>query len=132
MVDYIVLEIAENGELFDYLYFPGKGFGEDFGRYLFKELVNGLEACHKAGVAHRDLKTENIMMNDDWTLKIADFGYATFSQKKCYRKIEYLSWNTILCQSRNSCKNTIFRYMCRYFLMWCNPLRSSNRKTPIW
>jgi serine/threonine protein kinase len=77
IVDYIVLELAENGELFDYLYFPKKGFGESMARYVFKELIEGLEACHLSGVAHRDLKTENIMMGKDWTLKIADFGYAT-------------------------------------------------------
>ena len=77
MVDYIVLEMAEFGELFDFLYFPRKGFGEEFGRYLFKQLIEGIEACHKAGVAHRDLKTENIMLSEDWSLKIADFGYAT-------------------------------------------------------
>jgi serine/threonine protein kinase len=77
IVDFIVLELAENGELFDYLYFPKKGFGEKMARYVFKELIEGLEACHLSGVAHRDLKTENIMMSKDWALKIADFGYAT-------------------------------------------------------
>ena len=76
-VDYLDLELAENGELFDYMYFVRKGFGEDYGRYLFKQMVNGLNACHQAGVVHRDLKTENIMMTKDWTLKIADFGYST-------------------------------------------------------
>lgn len=82
MVDYIVLEMAEYGELFDFLYFPRKGFGEDYGRYLFKQLIEGIEACHKAGVAHRDLKTENIMLSEDWGLKIADFGYATLLEGK--------------------------------------------------
>ncbi len=76
-VDYISLELAENGELFDYIYFPKKGFGEDYGRFLFRDMMNGLNACHKVGVVHRDLKTENIMMTSDWVLKIADFGYAT-------------------------------------------------------
>lgn len=77
MVDYIVLEYAGNGELFDYLYFPKQGLGEAYARAMFKQLTDGLEACHNAGVAHRDLKTENLMMNTDWLLKIADFGYAT-------------------------------------------------------
>jgi serine/threonine protein kinase len=77
MVDYIVLDFASNGELFDYIYFPRKGLGEGIGRLIFKQLIEGLEGCHNAGVVHRDLKTENIMMNDKWILKIADFGYAT-------------------------------------------------------
>lgn len=77
MVDYIVLEYAANGELFDYLYFAKKGFGERMARYLFKQLIDGIEACHNSGVAHRDLKTENLMMDSNWCLKIADFGYAT-------------------------------------------------------
>lgn len=76
-VDYIVLEYAANGELFDYLFFPRSGFGERNARYLFKQLIDGIEGCHSAGVAHRDLKTENIMMDDEWNVKIADFGYAT-------------------------------------------------------
>jgi serine/threonine protein kinase len=77
MVDYIVLEFAGHGELFDFLYFPREGLGEKFARQMFCQLINGLEACHTSGVTHRDLKTENLMLNHDWILKIADFGYAT-------------------------------------------------------
>ncbi len=79
-VDYIVFEYAQNGELFDYLYFPRKGLGEFFTRNLFKQMSEGLESCHVSGVVHRDLKTENIMMDENWVLKIADFGYATLIQ----------------------------------------------------
>jgi serine/threonine protein kinase len=77
MVDYIVLEYAGNAELFDYIYFPKKGLSEKMARAVFKMLIEGLEGCHLAGVTHRDLKTENIMLNFEWVLKIADFGYAT-------------------------------------------------------
>ena len=56
MVDYIVLEYAGNGELFDYLYFPRQGLGEKYARAIFKQLVDGSEGCHNSGVAHRDLK----------------------------------------------------------------------------
>jgi serine/threonine protein kinase len=76
-VDYIVFEFASNGELFDYLYFPKKGLGEYYSRNLFMQICEGLESCHISGVVHRDLKTENIMMDENWVLKIADFGYAT-------------------------------------------------------
>lgn len=80
-VTYIVLEFLDNGELFDYLYFLGKGFGERLGRMLFLQILEGLEAIHKAGVYHRDLKTENIMVGPDFLLKIADFGYSTKSKE---------------------------------------------------
>jgi serine/threonine protein kinase len=81
-VDYIILEYAGNAELFDYIYFPREGLGEKMARSVFKMLIDGLEGCHNSGVTHRDLKTENIMMNFDWMLKIADFGYATLLSGK--------------------------------------------------
>ena len=64
------------GELFDYIFFPGTGFGEEIGKYIFTQLINGLEACHKAGISHRDMKTENVMLGENWTMKIADFGFS--------------------------------------------------------
>ena len=75
--NYIVLEYAANCELFDFIYFAKKGLGEYISKGLFKQLLSGLDFCHKSGVAHRDLKTENLMLTDKWVLKIADFGYAT-------------------------------------------------------
>ena len=65
---YIVLEYAEKGELFDYVYYPKKGFGERFGRYIFKQILNGLNGCHQNGIAHRDLKMENIMLDKDFNI----------------------------------------------------------------
>ena len=79
---YIVLEYAEKGELFNYVYLPKKGFGEDYGRLIFKQIMEGLNACHRAGIAHRDLKLENIMLDRNYNVKIADFGFATFLQGK--------------------------------------------------
>ncbi len=80
--NFLVLEYAENCELFDYIYFAKKGLGEYIAKGYFKQLLLGLQACHKAGVAHRDLKTENLMLTDKWQLKIADFGYATSIEGK--------------------------------------------------
>jgi len=38
--------------------------------------MSGLEHVHNAGYSHRDLKPENLMLSSDFTLKIADFGFA--------------------------------------------------------
>lgn len=81
-VQYIVLELIKYGELFDYIFFPGTGFGEEVGKYIFTQLINGLEACHKAGISHRDMKTENVMLGENWTMKIADFGFSTKTEGK--------------------------------------------------
>lgn len=93
-VNYIVLEYIKNGELFDFIFFPQKGFGEDYGRVLFLAILEGLEACHQAGIAHRDLKTENIMVTEDFQVKIADFGFAALKEGRDGKGLLYTSLGT--------------------------------------
>lgn len=70
---FIVSEIAENGELFDYVQ-EAEGLKEEIARSLFKELVEAMAYVHSKGVAHRDLKLENIFLDRNVKVKIADFG----------------------------------------------------------
>jgi len=53
------------------------GMGEDAGRFFLHQILDGLEHMHNQGVVHRDLKLENILIDDNLNIKIADFGYAT-------------------------------------------------------
>lgn len=71
----VVLELATGGELFDFLSYTGC-FEESVARSYFVQLITGLDACHSNQVCHRDLKPENLLLSDDFTLKIADFGFA--------------------------------------------------------
>ncbi|KAE9041145.1 hypothetical protein PR003_g5994 [Phytophthora rubi] len=69
----IVLELATGGELFDFMMYTGC-FSENIARAYFQQLVAGLEACHEQGVYHRDVKPENLLLDESFALKIADFG----------------------------------------------------------
>lgn len=72
---YIVLELAKGGCLFDFISSTG-AFSEKIARYYFKQLLEGLDYCHRKGVAHRDLKPENVLLDENYQVKIADFGFA--------------------------------------------------------
>lgn len=74
-VIYIVIELAKGGELFDYVATTGR-FSEKITRFYFKQLIAGLEYVHGKGVTHRDLKPENVLFDDNFNLKLADFGFA--------------------------------------------------------
>lgn len=80
-----VLELAPGGEIFDFLSYTGC-FEESIGRSYFVQLISGLESCHNAGFAHRDMKPENVLLSGDFVLKLADFGFATaFSPNQLLR-----------------------------------------------
>ena len=74
-VDYIVLELVQGGELFDFVANSGR-FTEEVARFYFHQFMEALNYMHTSGSAHRDLKPENIMLDADFNLKIADFGFA--------------------------------------------------------
>ena len=73
---FIVLELALGGELFDYVATGGR-FPEPVARYYFGQLLNALEYIHSKGVSHRDLKPENLLFDENFMLKVADFGFSS-------------------------------------------------------
>jgi serine/threonine protein kinase len=80
---FIVMENVTGGLLFDLCQTMG-AMGEDAGRFFMTQLVNSLDYMHNLRCVHRDLKLENILVDDKLNLKIADFGFA------CYKSIDQL------------------------------------------
>lgn len=74
-----MLEYVTGGLLFDVCQTAG-GMGEDGGRFFLHQMVEVLEFMQSKGVVHRDLKLENILVDDQLNLKVADFGFATYKK----------------------------------------------------
>jgi serine/threonine protein kinase len=75
----LVLEYAPGGELFDILYYT-RQLEPPVARTYFQQMMLGLEACHKAGVAHRDIKPQNLLLDARFQLKITDFGLSKVAE----------------------------------------------------
>lgn len=84
-VFFLALELANGGELFDFIAQTGK-FTEPVARFYFRQLCDAFEYLHGNGVSHRDMKPENIMLDSDFNLKIADFGFSSTKAQNDSRK----------------------------------------------
>uniref|UniRef100_A0A0K8UKM8 NUAK family SNF1-like kinase 1 n=1 Tax=Bactrocera latifrons TaxID=174628 RepID=A0A0K8UKM8_BACLA len=69
----LVMEFAAGGELYDYLS-ERKVLTEEEARRIFRQVATAVYYCHKHKICHRDLKLENILLDEHGNAKIADFG----------------------------------------------------------
>jgi serine/threonine protein kinase len=72
---FIFMECADGGELFEQVIDRApKAMTEEVAQAYFAPLIAGVQYCHECGVAHRDLKLENVLLTTGGQLKIIDFG----------------------------------------------------------
>ncbi|XP_012549776.1 serine/threonine-protein kinase par-1 isoform X1 [Bombyx mori] len=72
---YLVTEYAPNGEIFDHLVSRGRMTESEAAR-AFSQMVAAVGYCHANGVVHRDLKAENLLLDKNMNIKLADFGFS--------------------------------------------------------
>ncbi|KAA8494673.1 Serine/threonine-protein kinase H1 [Porphyridium purpureum] len=71
---FFVMELADC-DLFHYLKIKGK-MNEKTAKFVFEQVLRGIQHLHEAGITHRDIKPKNIVMSSLNSVKITDFGSA--------------------------------------------------------
>ena len=66
---FIALELAENGDLLDYLNSRGH-LPEEEARHIFQQMCQAISYIHSLGIAHRDIKLENVFFNKHMDVKL--------------------------------------------------------------
>jgi len=71
---WIVTELCSGGELFDYLVEKGR-LSETETKFIFGQLCLAVAYLHDKGIVHRDLKLENVLLDEHCRVKLGDFGF---------------------------------------------------------
>ena len=70
----IVMKYYSRGDMY---YYIKCGLPEYVVRHYAKQLIEALNYCHKMGVAHRDIKPDNLLLTEEWNIKLCDFGLSS-------------------------------------------------------
>ena len=68
-----VMELCAGGDLLSFVR-RRKKLDEDVAKFIFIQAARGLAYCHRNLVMHRDIKLENLLLDEDGTVKLCDFG----------------------------------------------------------
>ena len=79
MINYIILEFEEKGEALNYISSP---MGEKLSKVLFAKILQIVKTLHNTGIYHHDLKLDNFILDSHFNLKLGDFGFSSFVEKK--------------------------------------------------
>lgn len=101
---FLVLDYCPGGDLYSIIS-QSKHFRETQIAYVFQQIVSAVGYCHNRGVAHRDLKPQNVLVTTFPYVKISDFGLCGyisddkrmktfcgspfFSAPECLKQVQY-------------------------------------------
>ena len=71
------MELVKGRSLYNYVRSkPNRKLSEAEAIKIFRQILSGIEYCHKLNVTHRDVKMENVLIDDSLNIKIIDFGFS--------------------------------------------------------
>ncbi|XP_010934324.2 phosphoenolpyruvate carboxylase kinase 2-like [Elaeis guineensis] len=73
---HVVMELCPGPDLFDRISGRGEPLSEAEAAVVMAQLMEAVAVCHQRGVAHRDIKPDNVLFDRVGGLKLADFGSA--------------------------------------------------------
>lgn len=82
-----VMEVCGGGDLLTFVRRRRK-LKEDNAKFIFKQIILGLQYVHSKGVLHRDIKLDNILLTSEGDVKICDFGVSKLIQNKMQLQTE--------------------------------------------
>mmetsp|Transcript_21602 Transcript_21602/g.32251 ORF Transcript_21602/g.32251 Transcript_21602/m.32251 type:complete len:406 (-) Transcript_21602:106-1323(-) len=78
---YVIMPFCKDGELYDRLDRANDSFHEGEARYWFQQILQGIQSLHQAGVCHRDLSLENVLIHGG-SCHIIDMGMSLRTPSK--------------------------------------------------
>jgi serine/threonine protein kinase len=79
---YLIQELCDGGEIMDSSESNNKALSEDDSRAYLRQMILGIEFCHRHKIIHRDIKPENVLLSSEGVVKICDFGVACRMNEK--------------------------------------------------
>lgn len=74
---YLILELGDGGDMYDYIMKHSNGLSEVKSKNYFRQIVRAVKYCHDLHVVHRDLKPENVVFFEkSGQVKLTDFGFS--------------------------------------------------------
>ena len=92
---WIFLEFMDGGCLTPIVEERKGNISEGVCLFILYQTIKGLASLHKRNIMHRDIKSDNILVNEQGDLKLADFGYAaqlTIEKSKRNSKVGTVCW----------------------------------------
>jgi len=77
---FLIMEFCSGGTLLSQAPGGDRVIREDDTKIIFKQLLESIDYMHKKSIAHRDLKLENVMLDEKGNIKIVDFGFSRFAE----------------------------------------------------